>query len=94
MQAIHINTTGLDSVSDVSLLEAVLLMLAGVADVVAVQSLGLVSVLYDEHKVTPGSILRAMRSTGYDARLISPSSLHQRAKRRAFRREAPGSAQI
>ncbi|HEY5540775.1 MAG TPA: heavy-metal-associated domain-containing protein [Coriobacteriia bacterium] len=92
MQAIHINTAGLDSASDVSLLEAVLRMLAGVADVVAVRSLGIVSVLYDEHKVGPRTIVRAMRSTGYDARLISPSSLHLRAKRRASRQASRASA--
>lgn len=92
MQAIHIATTGLESTADASLLEAVLRMLAGVADVVAVRSLGVVSVLYDEHKVGPRTILRAMRSTGYDAKLVSPSSLHLRAKRRDARREGTASA--
>lgn len=86
MQAIHIDTTGLESASDVSLLESVLRMLAGVADVAAVRSLGIVSVLYDEHKIGARTILRAVRSTGYDARLISPSSLHRRAQRRAARK--------
>ena len=83
MQAIHINTTSLDTESDASLLEAVLRMLAGVADVVAVRSLGIVSVLYDEHKTSPRSIVRAMRSSGYDARLLRPSDL---ARRRAPRK--------
>jgi len=92
MQAIHITTTSLESASDVSLLEAVLRMLAGVADVAAVRSLGVVSVLYDEHKVGPRTILRAMRSTGYDARLVSPSSLHRRAQRRSSRKDAAASA--
>lgn len=82
MQAIHITTTSLQSSTDASLLEAVLGMLAGVADVVAVRSLGVVSVLYDEHKITPRTILRAMRSTGYDAKLIRPSSLQRRTKSR------------
>ena len=88
MKAIHINTTSLESTSDVSLLEAVLRMLAGVADVVAVRSLGVVSVLYDEHKVGPRTILTAMRSTGYDAKLIRPSSLQRRAGARASKRKA------
>ena len=92
MQAIHINTTSLDTESDVSLLEAVLRMLAGVADVAAVRSLGIVSVLYDEHKVRPSTIIKAMRSTGYDAALIRPSSLHRRAKRRASRSEVSPSS--
>ncbi|MDR3686160.1 MAG: heavy-metal-associated domain-containing protein [Coriobacteriia bacterium] len=92
MQAIHINTTSLASESDASLLEAVLRMLAGVADVVAVRSLGIVSVLYDEHKIGPRTIVKAMRSTGYDAKLIRPSSLHRREQRRAARSEASPSA--
>jgi len=92
MQAIHINTTSLETDSDASLLEAVLRMLAGVADVVAVRSLGIVSVLYDEHKIGPRTIVKAMRSTGYDAKLIRPSSLHRRAQRRTSRSEVSPSA--
>ena len=92
MKAIHINTSSLESTSDVSLLEAVLRMLAGVADVVAVRSLGIVSVLYDEHKIGPRTIVKAMRSTGYDAKLIRPSSLHRRAQRRVSRAEVSPSS--
>jgi copper chaperone CopZ len=92
MKAIHINTTSLTSESDASLLEAVLRMLAGVADVVAVRSLGIVSVLYDEHKVGPRTIVKAMRSTGFDAKLIRPSTLHRRAQEKAARRDATVSA--
>jgi copper chaperone CopZ len=92
MQAIHINTTSLESSADVSLLEAVLRMLAGVADVVAVRSLGIVSVLYDEHKIGPRTIVKAMRSTGFDAKLIRPSSLQRRAKMRSAGRDMTASA--
>jgi hypothetical protein len=79
MQAIHFNTVGLDTNTDATFLEAVLRMLAGVADVVAVRSLGVVSVLYDEHKITPRTILREIRATGFDARFMRPSAL-RRAK--------------
>jgi copper chaperone CopZ len=91
MQAIHINTKGLESTADASLLEAVLRMLAGVADVVAVRSMGIVSVLYDEHKIGPRTIVKAMRSTGYDAKLIRPSSLHLRAKARSAAQDVAAS---
>lgn len=79
MQAIHIDTGGLDTTSDASFLEAVLRMLAGVADVAAVRSLGLVSVLYDEHKITPRTILREIRATGFDARFCRPGGLQRSA---------------
>jgi hypothetical protein len=78
MQAIHIDTVGLDSPTDATFLEAVLRMLAGVADVAAVRSLGLVSVLYDEHKITPRTILREIRATGFDARFMRPGALQRR----------------
>jgi copper chaperone CopZ len=80
MQAVHIDTSNIDDETDVSLIQAVLRMMAGVADVVAVRSLGLVSVLYDEHKTSPRTIVRAMRSSGYDARLLRPSDLSRRRK--------------
>jgi copper chaperone CopZ len=82
MQAVHIDTSNIDDETDVSLIQAVLRMMAGVADVVAVRSLGLVSVLYDEHKTSPRTIVRAMRSSGYDARLLRPSDLSRRGKPR------------
>ena len=78
MKAIHIDTFNIEDDTDVTLVEAVLRMMAGVADVVAVRSLGIVSVLYDERKTSPRSILRAMRSSGYDARLLRPSDLTRR----------------
>ena len=78
MQAIHLNTTDLESETDVTFVDAVLRMLAGVADVAAVRSMGLISVLYDEHKIGPSSILSAVRSVGFDARLLKPSTLRRK----------------
>ena len=80
MQAIHI-ATGLETPSEATFVEAVLRMLAGVADVRAVRSMGLVSVLYDEHKITPRTILREIRATGFDARFFRPSALRKRSAR-------------
>jgi hypothetical protein len=79
MQAVHIGATGLETPTDATFLDAVLRMLAGVADVVVVRSLGLVSVLYDEHKVTPRTILREVRATGFDARFVRPGALRRSA---------------
>jgi hypothetical protein len=83
MQAVHLNTSDLQSESDVTFLDAVLRMVAGVADVAAVRSIGLVSVLYDERKIRPAGILRAVRSVGFDARLLKPSRLRRRSVPRA-----------
>jgi hypothetical protein len=81
VQAIHITTTGIETPDDVSLVEAVLRMLAGIVDVAAVRSLRLVSVLYDERAIAPRTVLRAIRSTGYGARLIRPRGHRQRSVR-------------
>ena len=77
MQAIHIDTGGFETTTDASFLEAVLRMLAGVTDVVAVRSLGLVSVLYDERRITPRTILREIRATGFDARFARLGGLQR-----------------
>ncbi len=84
MQAVHLSTSNLESETDVTFLDAALRMMAGVVDVAAVRSIGLVSVLYDEHKVTPSSIVRAVRSVGFDVRLLKPSRLRRRAVPRAL----------
>jgi copper chaperone CopZ len=81
VQAIHITTTGIETPDDVSLVEAVLRMLAGIADVAAVRSLKLVSVLYDESAISPRTVLRAIRSTGYGARLIRRAGSRRRSLR-------------
>jgi len=81
MQAIHITTSGIECPDDVVLIEAVLRMLSGIADVAAVRSLGLVSVLYDEQQIAPRTVLRAIRSTGYGARLIRPDGTRRRPMR-------------
>jgi hypothetical protein len=44
--------------------------LDGVAAVVAVKSMGITSVLFYEETVSTRSILRAIRSMGFDARLL------------------------
>jgi copper chaperone CopZ len=79
MQAVHIGARGLQTPTDATFLDAVLRMIAGVVDVVVVRSLGLVSVLYDERKVTARTILREIRATGFDARLMRPGALTRSA---------------
>ncbi|HEY5517303.1 MAG TPA: heavy-metal-associated domain-containing protein [Coriobacteriia bacterium] len=89
MQAIHITTTGIETSDDVSLVEAVLRMLAGIADVAAVRSLRLISVLYDEQAIAPRTVLRAIRSTGYGARLLRPDGARRRSTPRVTRLANP-----
>jgi copper chaperone CopZ len=89
VQAIHITTTGIETPNDVSLVEAVLRMLAGIVDVAAVRSLGLVSVLYDEQAIAPRTVLRAIRSTGYGARLACPDGTRRRSAPRMTRSATP-----
>jgi hypothetical protein len=71
MKAVHIRTHGMESTIDAQLAEGVLGMLAGVAGVMASSSLSIVSVLYDEHKLSPDTLVRALRATGFDATLVS-----------------------
>lgn len=75
MKAVILDTNGMDTESDATFLDAVLRMLAGVTDVATVRSLGLVSVLYDERKITPRTILREIRATGFDARFFRPGKV-------------------
>jgi hypothetical protein len=79
MRAVHIDTRSLETPDDATFIEAALRMLAGVADVVAVRSLGIVSVLYDERRITARTILRQIRATGFDACFFRPSEVRRRA---------------
>lgn len=67
MRTLHLNVENLDSEQDLVFAEAWLRMLAGVCDIAAVPSARLLSVLYDEHKTGPRSILSALESSGFRA---------------------------
>jgi copper chaperone CopZ len=89
MKAIHITATDIESHRDASLIEGVLGMTAGVTDVIASPAMKLVSVLYDEHKIRPRAIVKAIRSCGYDAHVVRRAPRPRASARAAAPRTAP-----
>lgn len=71
MTAIHMRTAGLSSEWSTALVEMTVSRISGVARVVAVRSLGIVSVMYDETKANAEQILRAVRAIGFQAEIQS-----------------------
>ncbi len=69
MTAIHMRTAGLNSEWSTALVEMTVSRISGVARVVAVRSLGIVSVMYDETTANAGQILRAVRAIGFEAEM-------------------------
>lgn len=69
MTAIHLRAPGLRTDRGKARAEIAVSRVVGVADVVAVKSMHLVSVLFDETRTTAGQILYAIRRAGIDARL-------------------------
>jgi len=72
MVAIHVRTAGLTSEWATALVEMTISRISGVTRVVAVKSIGIVSVMYDETKANAEQILRAVRSIGFDADVHQP----------------------
>ena len=54
MNAIHVMTNGVASPNEAARIESTVAMLGGVSAVLAVPSLGIVSVLYDDSRTGPG----------------------------------------
>jgi len=73
MTAIHLRTAGLTNEWATALVEMTVSRVAGVARVVAVRSIGIVSVMYDETKLNAEQILKAVRAIGFDAAIHDPS---------------------
>ncbi len=73
MNALLLRTSGLDSDWATAMVEMAVSMVTGVARVIAVKSLGIVSVLFDETKASAEEILRAVRAVGFEAQPISAS---------------------
>jgi len=67
MVAVHMRTTGLTNEWATALIEMTVSRIAGVARVVAVRSIGIVSVMYDETRANAETILKAVRAIGFDA---------------------------
>jgi hypothetical protein len=73
MTAIHMRTAGLNSEWSTALVEMTVSRISGVARVVAVKSMGVVSVMYDDAKANAEQILKAVRAIGFDADIHRPS---------------------
>lgn len=69
MTAIHLTTPKHRRDWSEESVRTALSRLAGVIRVAAIQSSGLVSVLYDETRATPSQILRAVRQCGIEAQI-------------------------
>ncbi len=73
MEAVHIKTEGIATDESAALVEMTLSKLDGVSRVVAVKSLELTSVLYDERRTSRRAILRSLRAIGFRARPYRPT---------------------
>ena len=70
LRAIHLKTSALTSEWATAIAEMTVARVAGVAKVVAVRSLGVVSVMFDDSATSPERIVLALRAVGVDARVI------------------------
>lgn len=71
LKAIHVKTPDLTSDWATTLAEMTVARTVGVARVVAVGSMGVVSVMFDDSLTGPEKILGALRAVGFDARVLS-----------------------
>ncbi|PKQ16535.1 MAG: hypothetical protein CVT67_03825 [Actinobacteria bacterium HGW-Actinobacteria-7] len=74
LTAAHLKTAGLSSAWAVRTVESILKHMRGVARVVAVSSLGIVSVMWDDTMATLEQIVSALTAAGFDARPMLPQS--------------------
>jgi len=74
MNAIHIKTSGFYCKACPKVVEKALGAVAGVEDVVAVQSMSLTSVLYDPDTVDAADLCARIRAAGFGAELYCPRS--------------------
>ncbi|MGV8083765.1 MAG: hypothetical protein AB2L09_09075 [Coriobacteriia bacterium] len=75
MKAVHLKAIGVHDRDEATLVEMSVRFAEGVADVATIRALGLVSVLYDERRTDSHTILRTIRSLGFDAHLCEPREL-------------------
>jgi hypothetical protein len=70
LRAIHLKTAALTSEWAAAFAEMTVARMAGVARVVAVRSLGIVSVMFDDSSTSPEKIVLALQAAGVDARVM------------------------
>jgi len=74
MDAVHIKTSGFYCGACPVVVERALRTLPGVVDVVAVRSMGLTSVLFEEDRVTKQDLCARIRKAGFGAEVFCPKS--------------------
>ena len=70
LRAIHLKTAGLTSEWATAFAEMTVSRIRGVAKVIAVQSLGVVSVMFDDSTTNPEKIVLALRAAGVEAKVV------------------------
>jgi hypothetical protein len=70
LRAIHLRTAALKSEWAAALAEMTVARVGGVAKVIAVRSLGIVSVMFDDTSTNPEKIMMALQAVGVDARIM------------------------
>jgi hypothetical protein len=70
LRAIHLKTAALTSEWAAAFAEMTVARVSGVAKVITVRSLGIVSVMFDDSSTTPEKIVLALQSAGVDARIL------------------------
>ncbi len=70
LRAIHLKTAELTSEWAAALAEMTVARISGVAKVIAVQSLGIVSVLFDDSSTSPEKFVLALRAVGVNASVV------------------------
>jgi hypothetical protein len=70
LRAIHLRTAALKSEWAAASAEIAVARVGGVAKVIAVRSLGIVSVMFDDTSTNPEKIMMALQAVGVDARIM------------------------
>jgi hypothetical protein len=70
LRAIHLKTAALTSDWGSAFVEMTVARISGVARVVVVRSLGIVSVMFDDSSTNPEKIVLGLRAAGIDARIL------------------------
>jgi hypothetical protein len=70
LRAIHLKTAALTNDWATAFTEMTVARITGVAKVVVVRSLGIVSVMFDDTATNPEKIVLALRTAGVDARVM------------------------
>ena len=70
LRAIHLKTAALTSEWATAFAEMTVARISGVAKVIAVRSLGIVSVMFDDSSTNPEKIVLALRAVGVNASVV------------------------